>query len=224
MNATGGQTFYKDLILYNKGKIGTYIKVWVEDFLIDSLTGVPQGAPLFSTPYSCAEWIKIKESFFYLKKGEEKKINISITPPVEASGSYIALIVFGTCDKSGDTRKFGIEVTSSILLKVNAGNLKPQIKLKKMNIYEKNGEFFIDFKVENITNIYTRVKEVLQIKDAKGKLIEEFKNENHTFFPPFSKRIYKYKIKNKLKGKYTAILFIEYDESYEVFEKPFFIK
>ncbi len=194
------------------------IRAYVQDLIY-----LPDGSNDFvkagSTPWSCAEWIKINPDEFYLLPDQEKVVKFQVKVPPEASGGYYGVIFFEVLSKSAQqeasSANVAVRIGSLVLVDI-AGTAQYSAKITDLSVVESVEEdssgLDISCIVKNSGNILIRPTGTMQILDAAGVEESNLKlNPNEGGILPGTSRKFNISIDEDLEeGKYEVRSLIDY--------------
>ncbi len=151
-----------------------HIKVYVQD-----LVYLPDGSndflPPGTTPWSCAEWIKLIPDEFDLRPNREQVVKFQARVPPEARGGYYAVIFFevlSTPEQQEDltTAAVAVRIGTIVLVDV-AGTAEYKAKLTGLTVAttEKEDVSILELtcSIKNLGNLLIRPKGTIQILDSQ---------------------------------------------------------
>ena len=194
------------------------IKAYVED-VINAPDGEIDFLPPGTTPWSCAEWIKLKPDGFSLAPGQEQVVKLQVKVPPKARGGYYGITFFELLipsTKAGDIQaSTALRIGAVVLIDI-AGTTEHKAKLtllKGVNL-EKEGVTVseVSCMIKNLGNLLIRPKGTIQILDIhqEEQEILELNPEKGGILPGMS-RTFTVTCKETLgEGQYVIRALIDY--------------
>ncbi len=197
-------------------KESIYVKSYIRDiiYLPDSSNDFP---PPNSTPWSCAEWIRLNPSEFSLAPGSDQIVKIEVKVPAGATGGYYGIVFF---EVQGGEKPPTTGVTvnvriGTILLVTVKGTATYNAKITKFvaRLDAKTKGVLVNCFIQNDSNVLIRPEGVIRILTEKGeKVTEKDLNEKKVgILPKTSKEFMLSFEKEELKkGSYIIQAVIDY--------------
>ncbi len=188
IQAKPGESETKTVKVVNQGKVPIEVTTDIADYYIK-----PDNTFVFYLPghqsYSCARWIKLDKTKFFLEPGEVEKVKITVTIPKSAElGGHYACIFFETVgQKAKDT---GVRIVGRIgcLVLTSIGSEKDIVRKGKIRSFSVKNPWFSsdvnsDLVFRNVGNVHLTLKGFVAFKDIFGRNAGKANFENITILP-----------------------------------------
>ncbi|MEA3560960.1 MAG: hypothetical protein U9R31_04225 [Candidatus Omnitrophota bacterium] len=202
----------------SRSQVPINVKAYVED-VINAPDGEIDFLPPGTTPWSCAEWIKLKPDGFTLAPGQEQVVKLQVKVPPKARGGYYGITFFEVLIPS--TKSGGIQTSTAlrigaVVLIDIAGTTEYKAKLTQLRGVNLEKEGVVTSKVscmiKNLGNLLIRPKGTIQILNVhqEEQEILELNPEKGGILPGMS-RTFTVTCKETLgEGQYVIRALIDY--------------
>ena len=173
-----------------------------------------------STPRSAANWIEFLPRQFTVPANGAAKVKVVVTPPLQASGGYYAVIfaeskpeLAQAATKESKAVYTNIRLGSLILLSAeNTEHYGIEVSNAQFTLPEANRTMKLDFALSNNSNAHIFPETRLAILNARHELIAKAEGETKRFLPQQKDSLSVSWAGTLPAGSYTAILTVGYGQ------------
>lgn len=232
-----GSTYTQTYTLFNNTSERLRFNCFVIDYWYDEsnkrLTGRPG-----TLPRSASLWVQFSPSEIIVEPNSSATVKAIFTVPIGAAGGYYTMPVFEAMPVTYgstvqqpvaniSTASIGVRFRGLVMLATEDGNeYVVEVMGGKVKPPSDSTPLEVDLDVRNRGTVHARVRGVLAILDASGKLAGRGRIEGNKFLPGQRNKIKVAWAGELQPGRYTAVVTLSYDRvSSEaatlVYEVPF---
>ncbi len=214
-----GQPFQFDLSVSNDGGTPVLMRVTVTDLWYNEKNEKLFGPP-GSSPRSAANWIEFVPRQFTVPAQGTRKVKVTVTPPLQVSGGYYAVIFAESKPELGQVataeRKAvytNIRLGSLILLRgENTEQYAVDVSDAQFTPPEANRTMKLDFQLSNNSNTHIFPEARVAILNSRHELVAKAEGEMKRFLPQQNDRLSVSWAGTLPPGSYIAILTVVYGQ------------
>lgn len=146
------------------------LRVYAMDWTLDR-AGQPQFLKAGSTPGSCSNWVQVSPAEVTVVPGETQVVRYTANVPSDAHGTYRTVLMFEPLETVSLPGSQRLQVRSRIgsTLYLQVGAQSRRARITKLDVTTTEAAVT----VENTGTSHVRLKGMLQLHDAEGKLVQQ---------------------------------------------------